>query len=113
MNKRIIMLAALALASVACGDDDEAGPGTIIRNDGSVSPPIDAGAGGLDANIPQPDASAQTDSGSNPVVKGAPNCFAGTPTTSVQLLNACAEGYQVFDNSKRLPNFNGTLPSLP
>jgi hypothetical protein len=107
MNKRIFVLAALVLAAVACGDDDEAGPDDIIRNDGSV-PPVDAGNGGLDATVTQPDAG---DSGSN-TVKGAPGCFSGTPTTSVQLLNKCAEGYVEFDNLKRLPGYTGGRPTI-
>jgi hypothetical protein len=45
-------------------------------------------------------------------VKGAPGCFSGTPTTSVQFLNACAEGYVLFDNLQRLPGYTGGLPSI-
>lgn len=112
MNKRIIMLAALALAAVACGDDDEAGPDNTIRSDGSINnPTIDAGPG-LDATTAQPD-SATPDTGTNPnPVKGAPGCFAGTPTTNVQLLNSCAEGYVEFDNLKRLPGYTGGRPTI-
>lgn len=111
MNKRIFMLAALALVAVACGDDDDEAAPPVLRPDGSVvQPPIDAG--GLDANVPQGDSSV-VDTGVNPnPVKGAPNCFAGTPTTSVQLLNACAEGFVAFDDTTRLPGYTGGRASL-
>jgi hypothetical protein len=111
MNKRILLLAALALAAVACGDDDGDGSSddNTIRADGSINNPIDASAG-IDATASQPD-SATADSGSNPV-KGAPGCFAGTPTTSVQFLNACAEGYVLFHNLQRLPGYTGGLPTI-
>jgi hypothetical protein len=111
MNKRIILLAALALAAVACGDDDGDGGSdeNTIRADGSINnPTIDAGPG-LDATTNNPD-SATPDSGST--VKGAPGCFSGTPTTNVQFLNACAEGYVPFDNLQRLPGYTGGLPPI-
>jgi hypothetical protein len=109
MNKRIIMLAALAFAAVACGDDDETGPGVIIRTDASV-PPIDAAVPSIDSSVPAD--SSTPDTGISTGVKGAPGCFAGKPGTSKELLNACAEGFVEFDNTKRIPGFTGTLPSL-
>jgi hypothetical protein len=109
MNKRIFVLAALALAAVACGDDDGEAAPPVIRPDGGgiVTPPLDAS---IDANVPQGDGSV-VDTGVGPR-PGAPNCFAGTPTTSVQLLNSCAEGYVEFNNLQRLPGYTGGLPSI-
>lgn len=106
MDKRIIMLAALAFAAVACGDDEDPAPPLNFPDTG-VQSPIDAG---IDSSTPN-QSDASTD-GSTPVVVGAPNCFRGTAKTNNELLNACAEGWVVFDNNTRLPGYNGTLPPL-
>jgi hypothetical protein len=111
MDKRTFVLAALAIAAVACSDDDDPTPAVVIKNDGSVNAPIDAGTGSIDSSVPATN-DAATDGSTSTTVKGAPNCFSGTPTTSQQLLNACAEGYLEFDNYKRIPQFNGTLPTI-
>ncbi|HEX5658014.1 MAG TPA: hypothetical protein VFX59_12500 [Polyangiales bacterium] len=110
MNKRIIMIAALALAAVACGDDDGGGDdGVVLRPDSSITNPAFDGGLGLDATVAQ-DANVSGD-GSTP--KGAPGCFSATPTSSTQFLNACAEGYRLFDNKTRLQGFvEGQLPPL-
>ncbi len=111
MNKRIILIATLALAAVACGDDDDndSDGGVQIRTDASIpNPTLDAS---IDSSTPnnQLDSSTPGD-GSTPTVKGAPGCFAGTPTTSVQFLNACAEGYREFNNETRLPGYKKGQP---
>jgi hypothetical protein len=109
MDKRIFMIAALAMATVACGDDDSGGDDdVVIRSDSSVpNPTID---GGLDSGTTSD--GGNTSDGSTP--KGAPGCFSGTPTTSVQFLNACADGYREFDNAARLPGYvkGKPLPQL-
>ncbi|HEY6876988.1 MAG TPA: hypothetical protein VI299_03175 [Polyangiales bacterium] len=109
MDKRILMIAALALAAVACGDDSDDEGGVIIKTDGAVPTQIDAS---VDASVPSIDSSVPDSSTPN-TVKGAPGCFSGVPTTSAQLLNACAEGYREFDNAKRIPGYvKGQLPPL-
>ncbi|MEO8874072.1 MAG: hypothetical protein ABI461_00675 [Polyangiaceae bacterium] len=41
-------------------------------------------------------------------------CYPCTPITNDQLENACTDSLCVpFDDSTRIPNFNGTLPDIP
>ena len=66
--------------------------------DGSLNPQNDAAA---DAGLPSGEC------------KGQNGCYSCKPTTSVQLLNACATGCVPFDNAKKLPNYRpGQLPPL-
>jgi len=44
----------------------------------------------------------------------AGSCYPCTPTTNDQLENACTDSTCIpFDDTTRIPNFNGTLPNIP
>jgi hypothetical protein len=122
IKARALVLLALGLSASACGDDTEKGPTGNSIVDGSVfTPSIDAGTpsqpGPSTGN--QGDATTPTtpvtgiDSGAPSAdCKGTNGCYSCKPATSAQFLNACAEGCQKFDNSKRIPGFTGTLPPI-
>ncbi len=116
MRLRTALLAFALLA--ACGDDTDNVPSNGINLDASTldgaTPTTDAGGTLLDAALGA-DAGVVVDAGSGASCQGANGCYSCKPTTSVQLLNACAEGCQPFDNTKRLPAgyVPGQLPPLP
>ncbi len=105
---RIVALANLALLGtgaviVACSGDDSSGIDTTTTDSGtrdtSVTPGSDTGTTGNDGST----------------VQGKPpGCFAGTPTTNLQFLNACTTAdYVVFDNCARIGLCDGgSLPAL-
>lgn len=100
----------LSLLTAACGGDDEVAPTTPdLRIDGGP-----AASAGIDAGT-QPTGSTGADAGAatGGECKGANGCFACKPATSLQLLNACAEGCRPFDNAKRLPGFEPGKPLPP
>jgi hypothetical protein len=44
----------------------------------------------------------------------APDCFAGTPTTHEEIINACTTAEKIYKNSKPpLLEDDGSLPPLP
>jgi hypothetical protein len=119
------LFALLAMASaVACGgDDSEKGPGQIVittPDGGSVSKPIDAGAGSIDSGLGGDGSIVIGDSGPAVVVVTDPGlecavnasgCYpcaapktavAPTAATSARLLNTCSTGCFPFDNATRL-----------
>jgi hypothetical protein len=120
-NLTTYALLAIALAAVGCSDDSERAPsGPSFNLDGGIQPaPLDSGTTG-----PVVPGTGAPDSGPTPVADGgttpvtttptATNCFQGKATSNEQLLNACAEGCQKFDNLKRLPAgyAPGKLPPL-
>jgi hypothetical protein len=127
-NKLIIAIAAgvLALGAstiAACGSsDDNPSPGNNTTDSGI--PIVDTGTTshdsgtGTDSGSPT-DSITPTDGDSGDTTPWDPDsgtCFPGTPTTNVQLLNACTSVACVsFDNKARCPHLNadGTLPPLP
>jgi hypothetical protein len=131
-NKIIIAIAAgvVALGAttfVACGSsDDNPAPGNNTTDSGI--PTVDTGTktdtgSTTDSGSPT-DSGTPSDSGTGDVADTTPwdpdsgTCFPGTPTTNIELLNACP-GTGVtcvsFDNKTRCPKLNpdGTLPALP
>jgi len=97
-------LFALGLAMAGCSDD-----GGDPAPSGGPSLNLDSGVGQLDSGV-TPQADAGTDAGGS---TGPNGCFQGKPTTNTQLLNACAQGCQPFDNATKLPGYQpGKLPPL-
>ncbi|CAN5895007.1 hypothetical protein BH11MYX3_BH11MYX3_22570 [soil metagenome] len=73
---------------------------------------LGAGCGDDGAQQPVHDASPVVDSAID-ATTGAP-CFAGTPTTHEQIINACTNAQEIFkDKRPPLLNMDGSLPSLP
>jgi ABC-type oligopeptide transport system substrate-binding subunit len=113
-----IALAAGALAVQACGSDDNPSPSNPVdkdsgadtatndtatndtaTNDTATGDGADAGEAGDTAKPWDPDSGT---------------CFPGTPTTYIELLNACTSADHL-DWTTALPkkNADGTLPALP
>lgn len=90
--------ALFALGLLACGSDDESIPsGPNLGVDGGI-PRLDGG-----------DPTGLTDGGA----PGTCRSQIGRGASNTDLLNACAEGCQPFDNAKRLPGYQaGKLPPL-
>lgn len=99
MRTRLLTVFVLVGASLtACGGDEENGPS------GGPSLGIDGGIPRLDGGDP----TGLTDGGS-----GTCKSQVGKQASNTDLLNACAEGCQPFDNAKRLPGYQpGKLPPL-
>jgi hypothetical protein len=88
---------AAALGVVGCGGDGD--------NNNPDQGPVDLGP-----PVDQGDEDLGTDAGVDA------GCFTGTPSTSLELINACPlTGCAPFDNEARLPLLgdNGELPPLP
>jgi hypothetical protein len=96
-------LALLTLGLMGCGSDEESAPtgGPNLILDGGV-PRLDGG-----------DPTGLADGGLTGPCRGQNGCFSCKPANNTELLNACAEGCQPFDNAKRLPGYQpGKLPQL-
>lgn len=72
------------------------------------------GCGGDDANTPDAQVIHEVDAA--PDAPPAPDCFAGTPTTHDEIINACPDpGVTRIMKHPNLPllNADGSLPPLP
>jgi hypothetical protein len=119
------VLALGATTVAACGSsDDNPSPGNNTTDSGI--PTVDTGT--HDSGAPS-DTGTGTDTGTSetpgdtggdttPWDPSSGTCFPGTPTTNIELLNACPSAGVTcvsFDNKARCPHLNpdGTLPALP
>jgi hypothetical protein len=88
-----VLAGVIGLVAVACSDDDDAGPGTTDKTDSG--PKVD---GAVKADAEAGSVNPDGGGGGKP-----PGCFSGTPTSSLEFLNACTTAdFVVFDNCARL-----------
>jgi hypothetical protein len=110
-------LTALAAVFVACGSDS-AGPSNQSEagtEDGSVD--VSVGDGSKSTDGPASESSSNIDGplgGETGPALTPPGCYAGTPTTNAQIINACTNAqYFVIDNCARIGLCDGgMLPAL-